>query len=110
MLFQHLKSMDFQHLESMDFQHLKSYIILCFFYLFSNVFNVQKIVIFIKIILNFGTYSQVYIPPHIQHGHSHMHTQDPAAPPCQAFGGGVGIAIVVGGIRTLAVADGNVNS
>jgi len=52
--------MDFQHLKSMDFQHLKSYIILCFFLLIFNAFNVKKFVIFIKIVLNFGTYSQVY--------------------------------------------------
>jgi len=30
--------------------------------------------------------------------------------PCWAFGGGVGVAIVVGGLGTLAVADVNVDS
>jgi len=38
-----------------------------------------------------------------------MHTH-PVASPCWAFGGGVGVAIVVGGLRTLAVADVNVDS
>jgi len=38
-----------------------------------------------------------------------MHTH-PVASLCWAFGGGVGIAIVVGGLGTLAVADVDVNS
>jgi len=38
-----------------------------------------------------------------------MHTH-PVASPCWAFGSGIGIAIVVGGLGMLAVADVNVNS
>jgi len=38
-----------------------------------------------------------------------MHTH-PVVSLCWAFGGGVGIAIVVGGLRTLAVADVDVDS
>jgi len=38
-----------------------------------------------------------------------MHTH-PVASPCWAFGGSVGVAIVVGGLRTLAIADVDVNS
>jgi len=38
-----------------------------------------------------------------------MHTH-PVSSPCWAFGGGVGVAIVVGGLGMLAVADVNIDS